>query len=226
MSDPSRRALRVSWSNAERRVVILAPADFHYSDCKDVEETPPEGLDENHRPFSGTRYDWKGRRKRNEYFNSWRTPLNNRIKNFFRSEKGDKTWSPEDVVHNFCDSDFYQDGVRADALKALDIAAKEYRNTLQEEDEHDGNSTIGSDSCSDAPDHAEDDGIPDGASVPSPWEIYDSESEPGICFYFNPVTGKKTRTHPGTKKGPMTKPKKKHSSGTPGRVPALDLLRI
>ena len=76
----------------------------------------------------------------------------------------------------------YQEGVRADALKALDKAAKDYRDTLREEDEHDGNSTICSDSCSDAPDHAEDDGIPDGAFVPSPCEIYDSLSEPGICF--------------------------------------------
>ena len=32
VSDPSRRALRVTWSNAERRVVMLAPADLHFSE--------------------------------------------------------------------------------------------------------------------------------------------------------------------------------------------------
>ena len=100
------------------------------------------------------------------------------------------------------------------------------RDTLRDDDEHEGNSTIGSDSCNDEPAYAVEDGIPTGSFVPSPWEIHMSEREPGICFYFSPVTGKKTRTHPGTKNAPMTKLKRKPSSGTPGRVPALDLLRI
>ena len=122
-------------------------------------------------------------------------------------------------------------------MKALDKAARYLRDTLREDDEHDGNSTICSDSRSDAPDNADDDdhasairfdddGCPDGASVPKPWEIRESVSKPGRYFYYNPVTGKSTWTHPGTRKASKRTCRKKHSSGTPGRVPALDLFRI
>ena len=79
-------------------------------------------------------------------------------------------------------------------MKALDKAARYLRDTLREDDEHDGNSTICSDSCSDAPDNtddvdhanADDDGTPDGASVPKLWVIHVCVSEPGRFFTTTP----------------------------------------
>ncbi len=80
----------------------------------------------------------------------------------------------------------YHDGVRAAALKSLDRAARYMRDTLRDDDEHQGNSTIGSDSCNDEPAYAVEDGTPTASFVPSPWEIHVSEREPGVVFTSTP----------------------------------------
>ena len=62
--------------------------------------------------------------------------------------------------------------MRAAALKKLDKAARYMRDTLWDEDEHDDNSTVGSDSCNEEPAYLSEDGVPSNSSVPSPWRMF------------------------------------------------------
>ncbi len=105
---------------------------------------------------------------------------------------GDQQWPPIEMSDNFASSDFYKDGVRADAEFSVAKAAEFTRNMLRDDDD-----------------------MPDDLPVlPKPWTRHVSKNErPGEYYYTNPVTRKTTFRHPGV-------------SGTPGRVPALDLLRI
>ena len=130
-------------------------------------------------------------------------------------------------MDKFCTCKSYQKGVQADALYSLNAASDWYRDTLRVKDEHEGDSVVGTDDDDDDASRASvilyhEDGRPDVAHIPAPWEVHESTKQPGVYYYSNPATGTSTWTHPASK----TKPKKTHSSGTPGRVPALDLLRI
>ena len=116
-------------------------------------------------------------------------------------------------------------GINTDATKALEEGAWRYRDSLRE-----------------------DDGMPDDAPVPEPWQRIESTKHVGDFWYHNPVTDESSKQFPGVYLPPpwehtesvsrpgywywcnlVTKESSKKFpgvSGTPGRVPALDLLRI
>ena len=98
---------------------------------------------------------------------------------------GDMHWPPIDMSDNFASSDFYKDGVRADAQKALDKASNFYRDTLRDGGDDDRGSV-----CSNSSRGSDSDFL-DGRNIPEPWEAHLSDRRPGERYYDKPVTGKK-----------------------------------
>ena len=106
------------------------------------------------------------------------------------------------MVQKIVDSERYRDGVRADALKALDIAATEYRNTLREVDEHDGNSTIADDDDEHASVTLCDDDLPE------PWEVRSSSSKPCKFYSSTPLPARTLGSVRGPRQVPRRSPKR------------------
>ena len=106
-------------------------------------------------------------------------------------------------MEKICKSISYLEGIQKDALFSLNKASDEYRDTLRVEDLYEGDSVVGADSDDDASRASiilfDEDGNPDNAMVPKPWQVYDSTTRPGVPYYLNRDTGESTWTHPALK---------------------------